>query len=157
MRQCGRVVNIEGSRITVFPDGARCAGCSGGHCQVARRTVRVINSDGHDLRVSDRVEIGTSFLRGLLDFFLLILLPLLTALLAAFPLARVLDLQGSPYQTILAFLGALTVIGANLFRGRDRELPTVTAVLTGEPRPLGSPEESSAGSKIGSQPLSDGV
>lgn len=139
MRQCGRVVKIEGETVTVFPDGARCAGCSGGHCRVAGRTVRVSNSDGHQLSLSDRVEIGSSFRQGVLDFFLLILLPLGGALFAAFPLSRLFGLQGGVTQVAMGLLTAILLLGCNLLRGgeqRKRSLPQVVSVLRDGPENL---------------------
>ena len=132
MKQCGRVVRIDGDRLTVFPDGARGAGCSGGHCAIAGRTVQVSNPAGVPVQVSDRVEIATSLRRGLLDFFLLILLPLGTALLAAFPLSSALGLREVPVRATLALGCASLVVGVSVLRSpenRMRSLPTLTTVL----------------------------
>ncbi|MFW6337869.1 MAG: SoxR reducing system RseC family protein [Alkalispirochaetaceae bacterium] len=133
MKQCGRIVKIEGETITVIPDGARCPGCSGGHCHAARRTVRVRNSDGHQLSLSDRVEIQISPFQCLLDFLLLILLPVGGALLAAFPLSRALRLEEGLSQALLGLFTALLLLGANLLRSRkqrERSFPRVISVLS---------------------------
>ncbi len=84
------------------------------------------------MQVSDRVEIATSLRQGILDFILLILLPLGTALLAAFPLSSALGLREVPVRAALALGCASLVVGASLLRSpenRTRSLPTLTTVL----------------------------
>jgi hypothetical protein len=95
--------------------------------------VRAKNCDGHQLSLSDRVEIRSSAFQSLVDFLLLILLPVGGALLAAFPLSRALRLEEGVSQALLGLLAALLLLGANLLRSRkqrERSFPRVICVLS---------------------------
>lgn len=145
MKACGRVIKVEGNRLTVFPDAARCAGCGGGHCAVAGRTVEVRNLEALEVRVSDRVEIATSLRRGLLDFALLILLPLIFGALAAGPVATAAGIAAVGGRAVLGAAATLLAVGANLLRRRrpdGGDLPTLYRVVEPAPGSAGSPATS---------------
>ena len=147
MKACGRIIKVEGDRLTVFPDGARCAGCAGGHCSARGRTVQVRNLEAVPVRVSDRVEIAASLRRGFLDFSFLVLLPLGLAAVAAGPAASWLGIVAPAGRAALALPVALIAAAANLLRRPPQDggdLPTLYRVVEPAPGRAGRPAMSSS-------------
>ena len=135
MKQCARVVAVDGDTARVLPDGSRCPGCAGGHCKWSLRTVTVANPLGLSLRVADNVEVSSSTIRGLLELTLLILFPAVSAGAAVWSGLRLFgDLTG-PQLSLCALLGSAVGVAMLVALGprrRMRTLPRVSAVLSNQ-------------------------